>query len=124
MRLIKYPAIVYLKSAKLEQLILYLMHFNCADIVLRSNLKYTEVYMIVLKWNYCKYTSGTLAFKDRYYSTIMQSSLIVTLKHILGLILRNVRCAQVVLQIMFNYDFYINKSRAMSVNMLIDLNYT
>ncbi len=26
---------LYLKSAKLEQLILYLMHFNCAEVVLK-----------------------------------------------------------------------------------------
>ncbi len=28
--------------------------------LLKSNERYTEVYLIVLKWNYCKYTSGTL----------------------------------------------------------------
>ncbi len=28
---------------KLDQLILYLMHFNCAEVVLRSNERYTEV---------------------------------------------------------------------------------
>ncbi len=33
------------------------MHFNCANVVRQ---RYTEVYLIVLKWNYCKYTSGTL----------------------------------------------------------------
>ncbi len=27
--------LVYLKSAKLEQLILYLMHFNCVEVVLK-----------------------------------------------------------------------------------------
>ncbi len=27
----------YLKSAKLQQMILYLMHFNCADVGLKSN---------------------------------------------------------------------------------------
>ncbi len=27
--------LVYLKSAKLEQIILYLMHFNCAEVVLK-----------------------------------------------------------------------------------------
>ncbi len=42
----------------------------------------------------------------------MQSSSTVTLKRILGLILRNVHCAQVVglLQIKFNYNFDISKS--------------
>ncbi len=29
-----YSKLVYLKSAKLEQQILYLMYFNCADVVL------------------------------------------------------------------------------------------
>ncbi len=54
-----------------------------------------------------------LAFKDRYYSKTIQSSSIETLKHILGLILRNVHCAHtVVLHIKFNYNFYISKSRA------------
>ncbi len=32
-----YTKLLYLKSAKLEQLILCLMHFNCAEIVLESN---------------------------------------------------------------------------------------
>ncbi len=57
--------------------------------------------------NYWKYTLGTL--KGWYYSKIIQSSSIVILKHISGLILRNVHCAQVVLQIKFNYHFYISK---------------
>ncbi len=55
-----YTKPVYLKSAKWEQLILCLMHFNFAEVVLKSNEIYTKVYLIVLKWNYCKYTSGTL----------------------------------------------------------------
>ncbi len=32
-----YTTLAYLKSAKFEQLILYLMHFNCAVVVLKSN---------------------------------------------------------------------------------------
>ncbi len=37
MYLIKnYPAIILQKSAKLER-ILYLMHFNCVEVVLKSN---------------------------------------------------------------------------------------
>ncbi len=32
-----YTKLVYLKSAKFQQLILCLMHFNCAEIVLKSN---------------------------------------------------------------------------------------
>ncbi len=32
-----YTKLVFLKSAKLEQLILYLMHFHCAKVVLKSN---------------------------------------------------------------------------------------
>ncbi len=32
-----YTKLVYLKSAKLEQLILYLIHFNCAEVVPKSN---------------------------------------------------------------------------------------
>ncbi len=55
-----YTKLVYLKSAKLKQLILWLMHFNCAEAVLKSNQKYTEAYLIALKWNYCKYSSGPL----------------------------------------------------------------
>ncbi len=47
-----------------------------------------------------------LAFKEQYYSKIKQS--ILTLKHILGLIFRNVHCVQVVLQIKFNYNFYVS----------------
>ncbi len=30
-----YSKLVYLKFAKLEQLILYLMHFNCAEVALK-----------------------------------------------------------------------------------------
>ncbi len=50
-----------------------------------------------------------LAFKDQYYSKIKQSSSIVTLKHILG-VLRNMHFAQVVFQMTFNYNVYISKS--------------
>ncbi len=32
-----YTKLLCLKSAKLEQLILYLMHFNCVKVVLKSN---------------------------------------------------------------------------------------
>ncbi len=32
-----YTKLVYLKSAKLEQLILCLINFNCAEVVLKSN---------------------------------------------------------------------------------------
>ncbi len=46
-----------LKSAKLERLILCLIHFNWADVVLKW---YTEVYLIVLSGTIAKYTSGTL----------------------------------------------------------------
>ncbi len=55
-----YTKLVYLKSAKLEQLISYLMHFNCVEVVLKSSWRYTDVYLIVLKWYYCKYTSDSL----------------------------------------------------------------
>ncbi len=36
-----YSKPVYLKSAKLEQLILCLVHFKCAEVVLMSNWRYT-----------------------------------------------------------------------------------
>ncbi len=58
MYLFKYTKLVSLKSAKLEQLMLCLMQFNCGEVVLKSN--YIYIYLIVLKWNYCKYASGTL----------------------------------------------------------------
>ncbi len=32
-----YTKLLYLKSAKLEQLMLCLMHFNCVEVVLKSN---------------------------------------------------------------------------------------
>ncbi len=54
-----------------------------------------------------RYTLNILHLK------IIQFSSKVTLKHILDLILRNVRCAQVVRQIKFHYNFYINKSQVM-----------
>ncbi len=41
----------------LKQLILYLTHINCAEVQLKIYLK---VYLIVLKRNYSKYTSGSL----------------------------------------------------------------
>ncbi len=64
--------------------------FNCAKVeLLQVHFKY-------------------LAFKD--YSKIIQSSSKVTLKHILGLILRKVHCAQEVCQIKFNYNVYIIRS--------------
>ncbi len=78
---------LYVKSAKFEQLIFYLMQFN--------------IHLITY-----------LAIKDQYYSKIIQSSSKVTLQHILGLILRNGHCAQVVFQIKFNYNFNVSKSHA------------
>ncbi len=42
-----YTKLVYLKSDKLT---LHLMHFNYMEVVLKSNWRYTEVYLIVLKW--------------------------------------------------------------------------
>ncbi len=52
-----------------------------------------------------------------YYSKIIQSLLIVTLKHILGLILRNGHCAQVILQIKYtgNFLFLISLDRHVSI---------
>ncbi len=75
------------------------MHFNCAEVQLKiywSIFDYAKV-------NYCKYTPGTLIL----HLKIIQSSSIVTLKCILGLILRNVHCAQVVLQI--SLERYVSK---------------
>ncbi len=43
-----YNNLQYLKK-KLDQPILYLMHFNSTEIVLRSNERYTEVHLIELK---------------------------------------------------------------------------
>ncbi len=40
MYLFKYTKLVSLKSAKLEQLMLCLMQFNCAEVVLKSNYIY------------------------------------------------------------------------------------
>ncbi len=55
----------------------------------------------------------------------MQSSSMVSLKHILGLILRNVHCAQVALQIMLNYIFYISVSLKRYVSKYVkNVNYT
>ncbi len=36
------------------------MHFNCAEVQLKIYL----VYLIVLKWNYCKYTLNILHLKS------------------------------------------------------------
>ncbi len=51
----------------------------------------------------------------------IQSSSIVTLKHILGLISRNVHSTQVVLQVKFNYNFYTSKSWAMTLCVFSNL---
>ncbi len=55
-----YTILIHVKSAILEQLMLCLMHFNCVEVELKSKKRYTEVYLIVLTRNYCKYTLGTL----------------------------------------------------------------
>ncbi len=52
-----YTKLVYLKSATLKQLMLYLMQFNCSEVQLKiywSTFGFTKVEL------YCKYTSGTL----------------------------------------------------------------
>ncbi len=55
---------VYLKPAKLEQLILYLMHFNCAEVVLKLIFDYAKVELLPRKLQvHFKY----FAFKDLYY---------------------------------------------------------
>ncbi len=48
----------------------------------------------------------------------------MTLKHILGLLIRNVHYAQVILQIKFHKKLYQYVLSYLSVNILIDLNYT
>ncbi len=51
----RFTKLVELKSAKLEQL----WYFNCAEVVLKSKERYTEVYLIVLKFTvkvYFRYT--------------------------------------------------------------------
>ncbi len=75
---------VYLKPAKLEQLILYLLHFNCAEVVLKLIFDCAKVELFQVNF---RYTFKYFAFKDLYYSKIIQSSSTVTLKHILGLVL-------------------------------------
>ncbi len=53
---------------------------------------------------YFRYTLNILHLKTDIIQKIIQSSSVETLKHMLGLMLRNVHCAQVVLQIKFNYN--------------------
>ncbi len=43
---------VYLKPAKLEQLILYLMHFNCAEVVLKLIFDYAKVELFQENFRY------------------------------------------------------------------------
>ncbi len=45
------------------------MHFNCAEEMLKSNWRNTEEYLIVLKWNYCKYTLNILHLKTDIIQT-------------------------------------------------------
>ncbi len=71
------------------------------------------MYLKVLLQVHFKY----FAFKDRYYSKIIQ----MALKHILGLILRNVHCAQVACQKSITIIFIsVTLEFHLSVNMLID----
>ncbi len=48
----------------------------------------------------------------------------MTLKHILDLILRNVHCVKIVLQIKFKCNFYVSKSQTRCQEKITDLNYT
>jgi len=52
--------LIYLKSAKLEQLIVYFMHLFKINAEVQLKIYSSQVYLIVLKWNYSKYTLGTL----------------------------------------------------------------
>ncbi len=65
--------LVYLKFSKREQLILYLMHFNCVEVMLMSNLSVFDCANVELLQVYFRYTLNTtyLAFKDQYYSKII-----------------------------------------------------
>ncbi len=102
-----------------EQLIMYLMHFNCSEVVLKCNYRHTEGYLIVLKWNYCKCTLNILPKLSKDHIILINSYI----KTHLGLIIRNMHRAQVVLQIKLNYNF-ISVRLEQYVNMLIYLNYT
>ncbi len=104
----QYTNLVYLKSTKLKQLILYLVQFNCAEVVLKSNQSIYDWAKVELLQVYFRYTLNILhniLFKDQ---TILINSAIIT--HFRCN--RNVHCAQVELQIKLNYNFYISKSRA------------
>ncbi len=98
---------------------MYLMHFNCSEVVLKCNYRHTEGYLIVLKWNYCKCTLNILPKLSKDHIILINSYI----KTHLGLIIRNMHRAQVVLQIKLNYNF-ISVCLKQYVNMLIYLNYT
>ncbi len=80
-----YTKLVYLKSTKLEQLILCLIYFNCAEVQLKIYWSIFDCAEVELLQVYFRFTLNILHLK--------------TLKHILGLILRNVQCAHVIFQI-------------------------
>ncbi len=80
-----YTKLVYLKPTKLEQLILCLIYFNRAEVQLKIYWSIFDCAEVELLQVYFRFTLNILHLK--------------TLKHILGLILRNVQCAQVIFQI-------------------------
>ncbi len=58
-----YTRLVYLKT-KMEQQMLCLMHFNCAEVVMKSNYRYTLIYVIVeLLQVFFRYTLNILNLK-------------------------------------------------------------
>ncbi len=58
-----YTKLVYLNSAKLEQLIVYLMPFNCGEVVLRSNWSIFDCAQVELLPVYFRYTLNNLHLK-------------------------------------------------------------
>ncbi len=82
------------------------MHFNCtAEVQLKIYWSLFDCAIMKLLEVYFRYILNILHFKTDIIQRSIQSSSIVKLKHILGLMLKQFHCAQEVLQIKLNYNF-------------------
>ncbi len=76
------------------------MFFKCPNIVLESPTTGLNASKVR---KHCNFVRICYKLQNRYFSKTHMTC---------SLMLGNVHCAQVVLQIKFNYNFYISKSRA------------
>ncbi len=77
---------------------------SCVEVVLKIDWSISGTIASIFQVHF-KY----LSFKDWYYSNIIQSSSIVTLKQILGLILRNEQTIFISVSIKLSVSKYVNR---------------